>query len=201
MKQTASHWPRLAGAACLDALNTVGGPLGDRAENDLFASPAALAEWSIDAAVLPPADLAALKRGLELDGARALSRFRRFREAAFEVIDAAVNARDASPEALDALARTIAAAKQAASLDQKGGWPRWRLRPVEADSDRLTAALALEMDAFMAGADLGRVRRCRRCSWVFLAPLRGRPRIWCSMALCGNRDKQARHTARTRLVG
>ena len=44
------------------------------------------------------------------------------------------------------------------------------------------------------------VRACpgRRCGWLFLDPS-GRRR-WCSMATCGNREKQRRHAERARKV-
>lgn len=198
MIESASEWPRLSGATVLDALNTVGGPRGDRIENERVATPGDLADWARGAALLTPQDLTSLHQGLLADGAGALARFRRFRDAAFEVFDAALAGQAAPRDALAALSETIASAKRASNLDQEDGRLRWRLKPTDADPDRLTAALALEADRFMAGPDFARLRRCKRCSWMFLAPVRGRPRIWCSMALCGNRDKQARHAARAR---
>lgn len=198
MNDPVAEWPRLSGAIVLDALNTVGGPRGDRTENERVAAPADLADWARGAEFLTPEDLRSLQQGLMTDGAVALARFRRFRDAAFDVFAAALAGQAASQEALAALSDAIASAKRASNLDQEGGQLRWRLNPADADPDRLTAALALEADRFMAGPDFARLRRCKRCSWMFLAPVRGRPRIWCSMALCGNRDKQARHAAQAR---
>jgi predicted RNA-binding Zn ribbon-like protein len=198
MSEHDSQWLRLSGAVVLDALNTVGGPLGDRIENELVATPGALEHWARQGELLTAADLTALQCGLQVDGAAALARFHRFRAALFEVFDATLAERAVSPEALYVLADAIASAKGASGLYQAGGRLAWRLHPADVDPDRLTAALALEADRFMAGPDLARLRRCKRCSWMFLAPVRGRPRIWCSMALCGNRDKQARHAARAR---
>lgn len=198
MIDSVAQWPRLSGAPVLDALNTVGGPRGDRIENERLATPGDLADWARGAGILMREDLMCLQQGLAVDGADALARFRLFRDAAFKVFDAALAGQAAPQEALAALSQAIASAKAASRLGQKDGRLQWRLDRADADPDRLTAALALEADHFMAGPDFARLRRCRRCSWMFLASVRGRPRIWCSMALCGNRDKQARHAARAR---
>jgi predicted RNA-binding Zn ribbon-like protein len=197
MLQPADRFPKLAGAPLLDALNTIGGPHGDRAENELIKSPADLAAWAASADLFDPASLDALRRGLDRDGAPALARFRIFRAAAFAVLDAVRSGAPPPDKALQELARSIAAAKMRARLALVDGKAVWRPGR-DAPGEWVTDQLALDADAFLAGPDLQRLRRCKRCSWLFLAPTRGRPRVWCSMELCGNRDKQARHQARLR---
>ncbi|MEU3163931.1 ABATE domain-containing protein [Streptosporangium sp. NPDC006930] len=39
----------------------------------------------------------------------------------------------------------------------------------------------------------GRIRTCGRCGWLFLDSSRGGRRRWCSMSVCGNREKARRH--------
>jgi len=39
----------------------------------------------------------------------------------------------------------------------------------------------------------GRIRTCGRCGWLFLDSSRGGRRRWCSMSICGNREKARRH--------
>jgi predicted RNA-binding Zn ribbon-like protein len=38
-----------------------------------------------------------------------------------------------------------------------------------------------------------RIRACGRCGWLFLDSSRGGRRRWCSMNVCGNREKARRH--------
>jgi predicted RNA-binding Zn ribbon-like protein len=197
MTRLADTFPRLGGAPLLDALNTIGGPRGDRAEHELIGTPADLAAWAASADLFDPESLDALQRRLDQDGAPILARFRMFRAAAFSVLDAARTGAPPPNQALQALAQTIAAAKARARLDLVEGQVVW-MPGRDAAGELVTDQLALEADAFLAGPDLQRLRRCKRCSWLFLAPRRGRPRVWCSMELCGNRDKQARHQARLR---
>lgn len=190
------HWPRLAGHPLLDALNTVGGPLGDRHEQELLTAPGDLVAWADEAGLFDPGRLAAFQNGLKTNGEAALDRFRQFRESAFAMFNAVCGPDDAPQEALIALADAIAQAKRRSVLALEDRHPVWRLSDPDRPAESLTDQLALMADAFLAGPDIGRLRRCRRCSWLFLAPTRGRPRIWCSMQICGNRDKQARHYRR-----
>ena len=55
----------------------------------------------------------------------------------------------------------------------------------------------------LTGPLRARVRRCAdpQCGWMFLDTSRSRPRLWCSMADCGNRAKARRHYARKRGSG
>lgn len=38
-----------------------------------------------------------------------------------------------------------------------------------------------------------RLRICGNCGWLFIDRSRNRSRIWCDMAVCGNRQKASRH--------
>jgi predicted RNA-binding Zn ribbon-like protein len=44
--------------------------------------------------------------------------------------------------------------------------------------------------------EVGRVKQCDRCDWLFLDKSRNRKRRWCSMSACGNRVKMARRYER-----
>jgi len=43
---------------------------------------------------------------------------------------------------------------------------------------------------------LSRLRICANCGWLFVDRSRNASRIWCDMAVCGNRRKAARHYSR-----
>lgn len=64
---------------------------------------------------------------------------------------------------------------------------RWR------DPATVAAVLAtLSIDGFFT-LPRERVRRCPRCGWLFVDASRGGKRRWCSMQVCGNREKVSRH--------
>jgi predicted RNA-binding Zn ribbon-like protein len=52
----------------------------------------------------------------------------------------------------------------------------------------------------LCDGDLGLVRRCRNphCILFFYDTTKNRGRTWCSMSLCGNREKVASHYRRVR---
>ena len=58
------------------------------------------------------------------------------------------------------------------------------------------AALAISALALMQPQKAARIRICANCCWLFLDESRNRSRIWCDMAVCGNRQKARRHYRR-----
>ncbi|MFC4014206.1 CGNR zinc finger domain-containing protein [Nonomuraea purpurea] len=63
----------------------------------------------------------------------------------------------------------------------------------------IPAALSLLVVHALFTLPRDRIRACGRCGWLFLDSSRGGRRRWCSMNLCGNREKARRHRqSRTR---
>lgn len=55
------------------------------------------------------------------------------------------------------------------------------------------AALAVSAFSLLGGDSLARMRICPNCNWLFLDKSRNSSRLWCDMAVCGNRRKASRH--------
>jgi len=70
---------------------------------------------------------------------------------------------------------------------------RWR------SPDTLLLPLAKAMADLVTGVDFTHVKGCEwhNCTLLFVDTTRGRKRRWCSMAVCGNRSKQAAHRERS----
>jgi predicted RNA-binding Zn ribbon-like protein len=81
------------------------------------------------------------------------------------------------------------------SHDHHLGW-RWRRRWRAPDD--LLLPIAKAMADLVCEADFSMVKQCEgpTCTMFFLDTTKGHARRWCSMALCGNRAKQAAHRAR-----
>jgi predicted RNA-binding Zn ribbon-like protein len=81
--------------------------------------------------------------------------------------------------------------------DHHLGW-RWRRRWRAPDDLLLPVAQA--MADLVCDTDFSMVKRCEgpTCTVLFLDTTKGHARRWCSMALCGNRAKQASHRARAK---
>ena len=58
------------------------------------------------------------------------------------------------------------------------------------------AAVALSALSLLQPQKIERIRICANCCWLFLDVSRNRSRIWCDMAVCGNRQKARRHYRR-----
>ncbi|MEP9372450.1 CGNR zinc finger domain-containing protein [Mesorhizobium sp. KR1-2] len=57
----------------------------------------------------------------------------------------------------------------------------------------LEAALAVSALSLLSSDNLRRLRICPNCNWLFLDRSRNASRLWCDMAVCGNRQKARRH--------
>lgn len=58
------------------------------------------------------------------------------------------------------------------------------------------AALAVSALSLLAAGSLSRLKVCLNCNWLFLDRSRNASRLWCDMAVCGNRQKASRHYRR-----
>ncbi|HSO48667.1 MAG TPA: CGNR zinc finger domain-containing protein [Rhizobiaceae bacterium] len=65
-------------------------------------------------------------------------------------------------------------------------------------------ASALETETALSALRLAaeppveRLRICGHCGWLFLDRSKNRSRMWCDMAVCGNREKARRHYRRVK---
>lgn len=63
------------------------------------------------------------------------------------------------------------------------------------------AALAVSALSLLSDRQAGRLRICPNCRWLFVDRSRNGSRLWCDMAVCGNRQKAKRHYRRHRGFG
>jgi predicted RNA-binding Zn ribbon-like protein len=73
---------------------------------------------------------------------------------------------------------------------------RWRT------PESLLLPIGEELARFLCSGDFEYVKACEgsTCTLLFVDRTRGRARRWCSMAICGNRAKQAAHRDRRKAV-
>lgn len=60
----------------------------------------------------------------------------------------------------------------------------------------IEAAVAVSALSLLSSDMLARIRICPNCDWLFLDRSRNSSRLWCDMAVCGNRQKAKRHYRR-----
>jgi len=192
-----------ADALGLDFLNSVATP-ADR-EIDWIDSGEGLLTWLEQARLVPPEVLDGLRakavRG-ELDSIAA--RARNLREW-FRSFVHAHRGRPLSAKDLDELAplnelleRDEGFGRIAASdHGEAAGFELRRMRRWR-QPEALLLPIGEALAKFVCEEDFSKVKACegRPCTLMFVDKTRGRGRKWCSMAICGNRAKQAAHRIR-----
>jgi predicted RNA-binding Zn ribbon-like protein len=190
--------PVLGGALCLDFVNTVD-PRLKEPRHEFLDGYDALVEWGAFIGVLQPAEAASLTaaaRDRPDEAAAVHARAIELREALYELFSPP---RKRVGGALDTLNAEYRVAAAHAQLDATGG----RFRPGWTDRDALDRVLwpvAQSAWALLSSDELARVGECRGegCGWLFLDTSKSHRRRWCSMAICGNREKARRHRERAR---
>lgn len=191
---TAPEFGFVAHHPALDLCNTVGEWAGGVPVRDKLGSWADLVAWAVGAALLSPAEAAALRRPRE-EG-RIVARARAFRTALHALVLAAIEGRRPSPADLAAVQRELSRARVSERLAAAPEGYRWRWAdPVDAERPLLEAARAA---AELLAGPLGRIRSCKgeNCGWLFRDTSRSGRRRWCSMSTCGNTAKVRRFRRR-----
>ena len=183
------------GALALDTANTVvlrGDPRGF----DRFADAAEVVRF---------ADAAALHRAAELGGRPiAVADAEAIKDGVVELresIDALFRARAGRrrppPGALPRLLRACAAAldgeEEAAFA---GAFDAADVDTAGAEPVAFAAAVARSALSLLCDDAAQRIRICANCNWLFVDRSRNGSRVWCDMAVCGNRQKARRHYGR-----
>ncbi len=157
-------------------------------------------EWARDD-VATPAELAGwlARRGLLAEGATVdadvFLRARALRSLLRALALANTTATPPSPESWQAMSDDLGALSYRLEVDAAG---EPHLEPVDPGA---SGALALLVSIALRAAGDGtwsRVKACRKasCGWVFYDHSRNRSSNWCSMTICGNREKTAGYRRR-----
>ena len=122
-----------------------------------------------------------------------VERARALREAVFRLF-----ARPGPSESDLALVGEEAGRAASARVLEPGGTGYVFEWPASERLERPLWPLALAAAELLTSEDRGRVKECAAgsCNWLFLDMSRNRSRRWCDMAVCGNRAKARRFSAR-----
>jgi predicted RNA-binding Zn ribbon-like protein len=192
--------PLTGGRPCLDFVNTIDWRLDVKARHDLLAEYADLLAFTLRIGLIDEAterSLAELARARPEAASRAFSQARAFRDALITIIDDIAGTPVSPPRAFpspEALALFDAALRRARSV-QSYAWKEGRLRLIPSPSneglDAPWLSLARDAEALLCSDAASRIRICAAtgCGWAFLDTSKNGTRRWCSMQICGNREK------------
>ena len=159
-----------------------------------------LLAWAARASVISSeeADVAARRATMRPDeAAAALSRARALRTDIFEIFEAIALDQEPPAPRLESLRRINGEAIAHGSLVRQGGAFSWDWTKDEELVSVLWPVVQAAIELLTSDA-LQRVKRCGRCSWLFLDGTKNRSRRWCSMEGCGTQEKSQRFVERRR---
>jgi predicted RNA-binding Zn ribbon-like protein len=202
----------VADAPALDFLNTVATPVDSTF--DWLESGDDLLDWLETAHLVPAEILASMRRSAlpgELDAVAAQARSLR---EWFRGFVRQHKGKRLRPEALKELAplnRVLERDQEFGQIvrrerGQDGATESglvWRPARRWQSPDSLLLPIARSMAELVSNEDFSYVKACEgaTCTLLFVDRTHGRGRRWCSMAVCGNRAKQAAHRKRERRNG
>jgi predicted RNA-binding Zn ribbon-like protein len=187
----------IAGALCLDFVNTVGARICEQ-PRDKLRSFADLVRWSKEAELIPEGEALELLAYSEANSSSAtkiLEKAKELREALFRIFDAL--GRKETPAAADiaTLNETLRALPVQLEICAQGRDFRCERRSAQVDNDRLLAPIAWSAADLLASGQLHHVRRCadEECGWLFVDTTKNHSRRWCAMSDCGSHAKAKRY--------
>jgi predicted RNA-binding Zn ribbon-like protein len=179
----------IGGHPALDLANAVFNRRVPERDNELLKSARDVGNW-LTASGLAGAHEAAAVAGIA--DASFVERIHAVREASAQIFGSLAAEETPATEALGLLYLSAASGLADGAVGLDGTRPDLTLTQWW-DPDAVVAALAmLTIEAFFT-LPRERLRSCPRCAWLFLDTSRGGRRRWCSMRICGNREKVARY--------
>lgn len=199
----ADQFNLVAGAACLDFINTVGGQRADRAR-EYLSTYVALMRWGQQAGVLSFEEAGRLTNMARShpDEARAvLRRAVTLREALYCIFTALLAGTDPAAPDVAVLNAELAHAHRHMVLAHTADGFCWQWTGNEHALDAVLWRVTRSAADLLLAPMKESVRQCasETCDWLFLDATRNRSRRWCDMRGCGNRAKVRRHRARLHL--
>jgi predicted RNA-binding Zn ribbon-like protein len=203
--QSNSRHPRVffADDRGLDFLNSIGAPVDTLVE--WIGNGEDLLDWLVEAELIDPAQATAIRANAfpgELDEVAAQARALREWFRGFVLAHLGRPLPSKALTLLEPLNRVLergesydAIAGRSKDRTNRGNLPGFELRRLRrcVTPNALLLPIAEALAHLVCQEDFSLVRECERklCTFLFLDRTNGRARRWCSMAICGNRAKQA----------
>ena len=197
---TKGHFELIGGQPALDLVNTLDWRFRDMGSEELINNYADVARFIEQLGMIGPGDARRLLRGAaENKAEKIVAAIHALREAAADVLYAAVEGKNPSPSSLRKLEARFNEASRQQQLHWDGSKLKWRLPQSPALAIPLWL-LSLSVAQFMTSDQMHLLRECGNdeCRWLFLDTSKNHTRRWCDMKICGNRMKARRFKAQHR---
>jgi predicted RNA-binding Zn ribbon-like protein len=188
----------VGGALCLDFVNTVNSRPNPK--HDYLVHYSDLADWATKVEILFPAQSNQLqKRAMRnvKEAENALQTARTLRELLYRLFSNTAKGSELKKEDMVSFVRSYGEAISHARLTKKdySYITAWK---VDQTFDAVLWPIVHSAGELLLSTELGQVKECPGCGWLFLDTSKNQSRRWCSMNTCGARDKMRRYHKRQR---
>jgi predicted RNA-binding Zn ribbon-like protein len=188
----------IAGHPALDLVNTLDWRFRDEGPEELLASYDDLLRFSTQSGLLTSKQIRQILRSAtESAAAEALAACRELREAAAEILYAAVDDRIPAASQIKTVERHFKEAREHQKLAWSGSRLVWEWPASETGAELPLWMLSQSTARLLISEEMRRLRACEKldCRWLFLDTSKNHTRRWCDMKICGNRMKARRFKA------
>jgi predicted RNA-binding Zn ribbon-like protein len=189
------------GHPALDLVNTLDWRFRESGPEELLETYADLLRFAEQTELIDAAEASKLLRSVPATRAlKIVAAVRELREAAADVLYAAVDGKSPSQSAMKQLQQCFAAVRQNQQLDWAGDKLRWTLPQSSPLPGLPLWLLSLSTLEFITSEQMLTLRQCgnAECRWLFVDTSKNHTRRWCNMKICGNRMKARRFKAQHR---
>lgn len=190
------------GHPALDLVNTLDWRFRESGPEELLETYADLLRFAEQTGLIGTAEARKLLRSVPAPKAlKVVAAVRELREAAADVLYAAVDAKNPSQSAVNHLQQCSAEAAQHQQLVWGGDKLRWTLPQSSPLPGLPLWLLSLSTSEFITSEQMHTLRQCgnAECRWLFVDTSKNHTRRWCNMKICGNRMKARRFKAQHRI--
>jgi predicted RNA-binding Zn ribbon-like protein len=205
-RREAGNIELLAGNLSLDFINTLSSRL-EPYQREYLSGYNELVEWSCHAGILPAEEAQRLKRlGMRrpAEAVTVLNRALEVREGLFRIFSALAQGkvpRDGDIDGLNETLQDTMGRLQVRRVKDQFHW-EWTRDPSALDA--MLWPIVHAAAELLVQRERSKVRQCANmpvCQWLFLDKSKNRSRRWCSMDVCGSRDKVKRYYHRKKQTG
>lgn len=188
----------VSGALCLDFVNTINSRLNP--EHDYLVHYSDLAGWSNKAGILSAAQSTQLQKRARQhveEAENALGAARTLRELIYRLFSNAAKGFEPNKKDMETFITSYGEAISRSHFTKEGNsyTTVWN---VDQAFDALLWPIIDSAGELLLSEELGQVKECPGCGWLFLDTSKNQSRRWCSMNTCGARDKMRRYHKRQR---
>jgi predicted RNA-binding Zn ribbon-like protein len=188
----------VGGAPCLDFANTINSRLYP--EHDYLVQYSDVVGWANRIGILTPAQSNQLQRRAEQNAGQAESAFlaaRTLRELLYRLFSNAAKGSEPNKKDMETFVASYGEAISHGKFLKKGSHytTTWK---VDETLNAVLWPITHSAGELLLSQELGKVKECPGCGWLFLDTSKNQSRRWCSMNTCGARDKMRRYHKRQR---